>query len=96
MPPSREREDALQKYAKVKNYHPLKRRAALTRNKLNPKMINLANNQLSSHVLDLILKNKDKLDMLRVINLTHNSIVLDKKGKAKMEEIKKAGIIVNI
>ena len=58
--------------------------------------INLANNQINNTALDVILKNKEKLDMLRVINLTHNLIQLDKKYKAKVEEIKKMGIIVTL
>ena len=34
--------------------------------------------------------------MLRVINLTHNLIQIDKKSKGKIEEIKKMGVIVNL
>ena len=58
--------------------------------------INLANNQISAGGLELIVKNKDKFDMLRVINLSHNSITLDKKSRGKVEEIRKMGIIVTI
>ena len=58
--------------------------------------INLANNQISAGGLELIVKNKDKFDMLRVINLSHNSIALDKKSRGKVEEIRKMGIIVTI
>jgi hypothetical protein len=45
----------------------------------------MANNNLSVQSLDTILKNKDKVDMLRVINLTHNAISLDKKAKGKVD-----------
>lgn len=58
--------------------------------------INLANNQINAGGLELIVKNKDKFDMLRVINLSHNSIVMDKKSRGRVEEIRKMGIIVTI
>ena len=47
--------------------------------------INLANNQLTEAVFDIILKNKDRLDMLRVMNLAHNPISFEKKGRTRLE-----------
>lgn len=56
--------------------------------------INLANNNLSEAIFDAIVRNKDRLDSLRLINLSHNPITLDKKAASKMEEVKKFGVII--
>lgn len=49
---------------------------------------------MSEGIFDVILKNRDRLESLRVLNLTHNPIHMDKKAANKMEEVKKMGIIV--
>jgi len=59
--------------------------------------LNLSYNQLSDHSLDTILRNKQHLYKLRIINLGHNRLTPDRtdvKVKAKHEEIKKMGILV--
>lgn len=56
--------------------------------------INLANNELNEGVFDLLLRNRDRLDALKIINLSHNPISFDKKTGAKVEELKKMGINV--
>lgn len=56
--------------------------------------INLANNCLNEGIFETILKNKERLESLRLINLSHNAINLDKKAAAKMEEVKKSGVII--
>lgn len=56
--------------------------------------INMANNMISEAIFDVILKNRDRLESLRVVNLSHNPITLDKKASAKMEEVKRMGVII--
>jgi hypothetical protein len=56
--------------------------------------VNLANNNLSEGVFEVILRHKDRLESLRLINLSHNPITLDKKAATRMEEVKKNGIII--
>lgn len=58
--------------------------------------INAANNELNEGIFEAILKNKERLDSLRVLNLTHNPIKVDLKIIAKMEEVKKLGIVVTL
>jgi hypothetical protein len=47
--------------------------------------VNLANNNINEGVFEVILRNKDRLESLRLINLSHNPITLDKKAAARME-----------
>jgi hypothetical protein len=56
--------------------------------------VNLANNNINEGVFEAILRNKERLESLRLINLSHNPITLDKKAAARMEEVKKNGIII--
>jgi hypothetical protein len=56
--------------------------------------INMANNLISESIFDLIVRNREKLEALKVLNLSHNPITLDKKAAARMEEVKKYGIII--
>jgi hypothetical protein len=58
--------------------------------------INAANNELNEGIFEVILKNKERLDSLRVLNLTHNPIKVDLKINSKMEEVKKLGIVVTL
>ena len=46
--------------------------------------INLSYNQLTEDVFDELLKCKEGLPYLRIVNLTHNRIINEKKGKMKM------------
>jgi hypothetical protein len=54
----------------------------------------MANNVISEGIFEIIIKNRDRLESLRVLNLSHNPITLDNKTTAKMEEVKKIGIII--
>lgn len=44
--------------------------------------VNAANNEITEGIFDVIVKNKERLDSLRVINLTHNPINLERDKKA--------------
>lgn len=46
----------------------------------------------------MIVRNKERLDSLRVLNLAHNPINMerDKKAGVKFEEVKKMGVIVTM
>ena len=46
--------------------------------------INAAYNLLNENVFDVILKYRDRLDSLKVINLSHNPISLDIKTLAQI------------
>ena len=46
--------------------------------------IKAANNLLKKNVFDVILKYRDRLDSLKVINLSHNPISLDVKALAQI------------
>lgn len=46
--------------------------------------INLANNNLNENIFEVIARNKDRLESLRLINLSHNPITLDKKSAGRM------------
>ena len=60
--------------------------------------VNAANNELTEGIFDVIVKNKDRLDSLRVLNLTHNPVNMerDKKAALRLEEVKKMGVIVTM
>ena len=60
--------------------------------------INAANNELTEGIFEVIVKNKERLDSLRVLTLTHNPINLerDKKAGVRLEEVKKMGVIVTM
>ena len=46
----------------------------------------------------MIIRNKERLDSLRVLSLLHNPINFerDKKANMKLEEVKKMGVIVTM
>jgi hypothetical protein len=46
--------------------------------------INLANNNINEGVFEVIMRNKERLESLRLINLSHNPITLDKKSASRM------------
>lgn len=56
--------------------------------------INLANNLVNETVFDVIVKYRERLESLRVLNLAHNPITLDKKANIRLDEVKKMGVIV--
>ena len=58
--------------------------------------INAANNLINENIFDVILKYRDRLDSLKVINLTHNPINIDVKILGKMEEVKKMNIVISL
>jgi hypothetical protein len=58
--------------------------------------INAANNLLNENVFEVILKYRDRLDSLKVINLTHNPINIDVKTLGKIEEVKKMNIVITL
>ena len=58
--------------------------------------INAANNLINENIFDVILKYRDRLDSLKVINLTHNPINIDVKILGKMEEVKKMNIVITL
>ena len=58
--------------------------------------INAANNLINENIFDVILKYRDSLDSLKVINLTHNPINIDVKILGKMEEVKKMNIVISL
>ena len=47
-------------------------------------------------MFEVIVRNKERLDSLRVITLTHNPINMDKKASGKLEDVRRMGIIVNL
>ena len=56
--------------------------------------LNLSNNQLTEEVLSILIKNRDKLSPLRIINLFGNP-VNSRKSKTRIDALKKMGVIVN-
>jgi hypothetical protein len=36
--------------------------------------INLANNEINETIFDILIKNRDRVDALKIINLSHNPI----------------------
>lgn len=44
--------------------------------------VNASNNELTEGIFDVIVKNKDRLDSLRVLNLTHNPVNMERDKKA--------------
>ena len=57
--------------------------------------LNLSHNQFTEEILGVILKNRDKLSALRIINISSNSLN-DKRARTKIEALKKIGIIVTV
>ena len=60
--------------------------------------VNASNNELTEGIFDVIVRNKDRLDSLRVLNLTHNNVNMerDKKAAVRLEEVKRMGVIVTM
>lgn len=58
--------------------------------------INAANNLINETVFDVILKYRERLDSLKVITLSHNPINHDKKTAAKIQEVKRLNIVINL
>ena len=58
--------------------------------------VNFSYNQLTEDVFDELIKCKEGLPYLRIVNLTHNRIINEKKAKGKMEDLKKLGVIVTL
>ena len=58
--------------------------------------LNVSYNQLTEDVFDELLKCKEGLPYLRIVNLTHNRIINEKRAKAKTEDLKKMGVIVTL
>lgn len=56
--------------------------------------INLASNNINEEIFDVVFSNRDKLDALKMLNVSHNPITLDKKAASRLEDLKKCGIIV--
>ena len=57
--------------------------------------LNLSNNMLTEEILNMIVKNRDKLSPLRIINVSSNRFN-ERKARAKVEALKKIGIIVTL
>ena len=57
--------------------------------------LNLSHNKYTEEILNVILKNRDKLSPLRIINISAN-LLNEKKVKNKVEALKKIGIIVTL
>lgn len=56
--------------------------------------INLTSNNINEEIFDVVFSNRDKLDALKMLNVSHNPITLDKKAASRLEDLKKCGIIV--
>ena len=54
----------------------------------------MSNNKMTEEVLSMIIKNRDKLAPLRIINLYGNPIN-PKAAKTRVDALKKMGVIVN-
>ena len=50
---------------------------------------------MTEEVLGMIIKHRDQLLSLRIINLSYNQ-VNDRKAKTKIDTLKKMGVIVNL
>ena len=57
--------------------------------------LNLSHNQFTEEILNIIIKNRDKLSPLRIINISSNNLN-EKKARTKIEALKKIGIIVTV
>lgn len=57
--------------------------------------MNLANNQLTEESLNIIIKNKEKLGPLKIVNISGNKYN-EKKAKLRVEEIKKMKIVITL
>ena len=51
---------------------------------------------LTEDILDELLNWKEILQKLRIVNLTHNRILNERRAKNKVEDLKKLGIIVTL
>ena len=58
--------------------------------------LNLSYNQLTEDILDEIIRLRGSMKHLKILNLTQNKIINERKAKIKIEELKKVGIIVTI
>ena len=57
--------------------------------------MNLSNNKLSETVVELILRKKEKLGQLRMLNLSNNKLN-ERKIKEKVGEFKKMNIVLTL
>ncbi len=57
--------------------------------------LNLSFNQLTDDAVNLLLSSKDKVPLLRIVNLSNNKIN-ERRAKSMIEELKKQGLIVTI
>jgi hypothetical protein len=57
--------------------------------------LNLANNQLTDESLNTIIKSKEKLGPLKIVNISGNKYN-EKKAKLRVEEIKKMKIVITL
>ena len=58
--------------------------------------LNLSYNQLTEDILEEFINFKSVMPSLRIVTLTHNKIIHERKAKAKVEELKKMGVITAI
>jgi len=58
-------------------------------------MVNLSNNKLSELTVDLLLKKKDRLTSLRILNLANNKLN-ERKIKEKVAEFKRMNVVVTL
>jgi aryl carrier-like protein len=58
--------------------------------------INAGNNDLNELIFEVILRHKERLDSLRMLTLAHNPVSMDKKAAARLEEVRRLGIIVTL
>ena len=61
--------------------------------------MNLSFNHLTDRCLDVMIRNKEYLYKMRIVNLSGNKLTKDKtdlKVKGKLEELKKLGVVVNL
>lgn len=56
--------------------------------------LNLSNNLLTERALDIVLKNKDKLAPLRLLNLRGNKCTKGVHTKSKVQALSKMGVVV--
>ncbi len=57
--------------------------------------LNLSSNLLTEDVLNTLIKQREKVPNLRILNLAHNK-VNERKAKVYVDELKKQGIIVTL
>lgn len=56
--------------------------------------INLASNTINEEIFDIVYSNRIKLEALKMLNISHNPITIDKKAASRLDDLKKCGIIV--